>query len=73
MVHNVKGSGLGLAIVKHIVEAHHGNVTVESEPGRGSTFTLHLPQAEEPGDHPADKTVNPTADSDAALRLMTHR
>lgn len=37
------GTGLGLSIVKHIVAAHHGNVTVESSPGKGSTFTLHLP------------------------------
>jgi len=43
LVHDVKGSGLGLAIVKHIVEAHHGRVTVDSEPGRGSSFTIHLP------------------------------
>jgi signal transduction histidine kinase len=43
LVHDVKGSGLGLSIVKHIVEAHHGKVVVESEVGRGSAFSIHLP------------------------------
>jgi signal transduction histidine kinase len=37
------GSGLGLTIVKHIVEAHGGRITVESEPGRGSVFSVFLP------------------------------
>jgi len=39
----VKGSGLGLTLVKQIVEAHHGSVHVESEPGHGSTFSMRLP------------------------------
>jgi two-component system phosphate regulon sensor histidine kinase PhoR len=39
------GTGLGLAIVKHIIQAHGGRVSVESQIGEGSTFTLHLPQS----------------------------
>jgi signal transduction histidine kinase len=38
-----QGVGIGLSIVKHIAEAHGGRVTVESEPGQGSRFTIELP------------------------------
>ncbi len=38
-----QGTGLGLAIVDHVMRSHGGFVRVESEPGRGSTFTLHFP------------------------------
>ena len=37
------GTGLGLAIVKHIVNRHRGRLSIASEPGRGSTFTVRLP------------------------------
>jgi two-component system sensor histidine kinase SenX3 len=39
------GTGLGLAIVRHVAQAHQGEVSVESEEGQGSTFTLKLPLA----------------------------
>jgi signal transduction histidine kinase len=43
LVHNTKGSGLGLSLVRHIVQAHGGDVSVDSTPGKGSIFTISLP------------------------------
>jgi len=43
VVSESKGSGLGLTIVKHVAEAHGGKVDVESEPGKGSVFSVMLP------------------------------
>jgi len=39
----VKGTGIGLTLARHIVDAHHGEIRLESAPGQGSTFTIMLP------------------------------
>ena len=47
---DISGTGLGLSIVKSIIDKHHGRIWVDSEPGKGSTFTFLLPRFN--GDQP---------------------
>jgi two-component system sensor histidine kinase SenX3 len=56
------GSGLGLSIVKHIAAVHNGDVTVWSQPGRGSTFTMRLP-THQPTQQEGDHEDSPAADT----------
>lgn len=52
---NKPGTGIGLSIVKNIVDLHHGTISVSSEVGKGSTFTIVLPVAQEQSEQfPAD-------------------
>jgi len=53
------GCGLGLALTRRIIEAHHGTISVESEIGRGTTFTVRLPVA-------TAESISPPAEAPAA-------
>src|SRR5262245_10678718 len=52
----IHGNGLGLNLVKIIINAHGGDIRVQSEPGRGSSFTLTLPAIAQADPHPATAT-----------------
>ncbi|AYA23595.1 sensor histidine kinase [Rhodococcus rhodochrous] len=54
------GTGLGLAIVKHVAANHHGEITLWSKPGTGSTFTLLVPAHLEDADDDEDDTAGRT-------------
>jgi len=68
----VEGTGLGLALTKELVDLYRGNITVESEPGKGSTFIINLPvsvaQFEE------NEIVSPTSDENINIEpvLQVH-
>ncbi|MCA1612973.1 MAG: PAS domain-containing protein [Acidobacteria bacterium] len=55
----IGGTGLGLAIVKHLARAHGGEVSVRSDAGAGSTFTIELPRARPPVEQP-DVSASPS-------------
>lgn len=67
MTREVGGSGLGLTIVKNLLEALHGKIEVQSEWGRGATFTVYLP--DHLSDTPESRSPEgaPAPDSDSAL------
>jgi two-component system, NtrC family, sensor histidine kinase HydH len=55
-----RGVGLGLAVCSRVVEAHHGEIAVESSPGEGSTFRVTLPMLVTPR-QPADDNMRTEA------------
>jgi PAS domain S-box-containing protein len=65
-----EGTGLGLALTKRMAELHGGQVTVESEPGKGSTFTLRLPVQPKVRRAPAPVTPPPPAEIDLSRPLV---
>jgi CheY-like chemotaxis protein len=62
-----KGTGLGLATVYGIVKQNNGHVTIYSEPGVGTTFTLYLPVVDETADVDTESQVHPRGGTETIL------
>lgn len=63
------GTGLGLSIVKHVLANHGGEVSLWSQPGQGSTFTLRLPIVDEEGAEPSELATDTTNDKASATSV----
>jgi len=63
-----QGTGLGLAIVQSVISDHHGSISVTSDPDRGTTFRVELPQRQ-PGYRPKAEAQQPASSSNAAKTL----
>lgn len=71
-VRSVDGGGIGLALVRSLAQAHHGEVSVASDVGRGSTFTVALPYRQQPQSTPGPNEPVPLDSPGPSLAVDAH-
>jgi len=64
------GTGLGLVLTKRLIDLHDGSIWVDSEPGKGSTFSVKLPQGTDEIDMPVMTARRPAAEMDAKPKVL---
>lgn len=62
------GTGIGLAVSHRVVETHHGSISCDSEPGRGTTFTIRLPAS--PTESSSHQRVDPLQESGGVMHIL---